>query len=74
MLASSGELEFSLIRERLDVSDSVLSKHLKSLEDAGYVAVAKKRDFGYRRTWLSLTRSGRVAYTEHAKELREMVG
>jgi DNA-binding MarR family transcriptional regulator len=52
----------------------VLSKHIKSLEEAGYVAVAKRRDFGHRRTWLSLTSAGRGAYTEHVKELREMVG
>ena len=74
MLSASGELEFKLLREQLDVSDSVLSKHIKSLEEAGYVAVVKRREFGHRRTWHSLTSVGRGAYTEHVKELREMVG
>lgn len=74
ILSTSAEIEFKLLRERLDVSDSVLSKHIKSLQEAGYVAVAKRRDFGHRRTWLSLTSAGRGAYTEHVKELREMVG
>ena len=74
ILSTAGEMEFKWLRERLEVSDSVLSKHIKSLEEAGYVAVAKRRDFGHRRTWLSLTSAGRGAYTEHVNELREMVG
>ena len=45
MLSASGELEFKLLREQLDVSDSVLSKHIKSLQEAGYVTVAKKKGF-----------------------------
>ena len=31
LLDSSKELEFQIIREQLDVSDSVLSKHLKAV-------------------------------------------
>ncbi|MCH2570789.1 MAG: transcriptional regulator [Planctomycetes bacterium] len=51
----------------------MLSKHIKSLEEAGYVAVVKRRDFGHRRTWVSLTSAGRSAYTEHVKELKRIV-
>jgi DNA-binding HxlR family transcriptional regulator len=32
------EAEFQVLRDELGVSDSVLSKHLKQLEDAGHVA------------------------------------
>ena len=74
MLSAAGEMEFKLLREQLYVSDSVLSKHIKSLEEVGYVAVEKRKDFGHRRTWLSLTSEGRGAYTEHVRELRRMVG
>ena len=74
MLSASGELEFKLLREQLDVSDSVLSKHLKSLEESGYIAPAKKTDFGRQRTWLSLTPKGVAAYTAHVKELKRIVG
>ena len=74
ILSTAGEMEFKWLRERLEVSDSVLSKHIKLLEEAGYVSVAKRRDFGHRRTWISLTSAGRGAYTEHVNELREMVG
>ena len=74
ILSTADEMEFKWLRERIEVSDSVLSKHIKSLEEAGYVAVAKRRDFGHRRTWIRLNAAGRDAYTEHVKELRRMVG
>ena len=74
MLSASAEIEFKLLRESLDVSDSVLSKHIKSLEEAGYVAPAKRTDFGRQRTWLSLTPVGLEAYNDHVKELKRIVG
>ena len=37
LLETTKELEFQVIKEQLDVSDSVLSKHLKVLEDADYI-------------------------------------
>ena len=68
------EAEFQLLRDELAVSDSVLSKHIKSLEEAGYVAPVKRTDFGRQRTWLSLTSKGVDAYTAHVKELKRIVG
>jgi DNA-binding transcriptional ArsR family regulator len=43
MLALAAEIEFKVLREKLDVSDSVLSKHLKSLEEANYVRLTKRK-------------------------------
>ena len=59
LLDSTKELEFQIIREQLDVSDSVLSKHLKVLEDANYIRLIKKTEFTRQRTWLSLTSLGK---------------
>lgn len=74
MLAIAAETEFKVIKERLDVSDSVLSKHLKSLEDAEYVRLTKRTDMGRQRTWLSFTSDGRKAYNAHVTALKEIVG
>ena len=41
ILSSVDEAEFALIRDTIKVSDSVLSKHLKQLEDAGYITLTK---------------------------------
>nr|BFF16416.1 hypothetical protein GCM10025699_77190 [Microbacterium flavescens] len=37
MLARGGEVEFGTLREGLAVSDATLSKHLRTLTEAGYV-------------------------------------
>ena len=49
------ELEFQIIKEQLDVSDAVLSKHLKLLDGANYAKLIKKTEFTRQYTWMSLT-------------------
>lgn len=73
-LAAVETADFATIREMLDVSESVLSKHIKTLEEAGYVAVRKAASDGRQRTWLSLTSAGRKAFAAHAAALRTLVG
>lgn len=68
------EVEFLALRDYLEVSDSVLSKQIKILQDAGYVELAKRTENGRQRTWLSLTAEGRKAYGLHIKELMKIVG
>lgn len=74
ILAAIAEMEFKVLREQLDVSDSVLSKHLKSLEDAGYVVIVKRADMGRQRTWLSLSATGLKAFNGHVTALQAIVG
>ena len=56
------------------IVDSVLSKQVSTLEQAGYVRVRKGYVGKRPRTWLSLTRAGRDAYTGHLGALREIAG
>jgi DNA-binding MarR family transcriptional regulator len=64
------EAEFGVVRDRLEVSDSVLSKHLKQLGDAGYLRLRKSTYEGRPRTWAKLTRDGRRAFSAHVEEAR----
>ena len=73
-LAPLQEAEFQVLRDELDVSDSVLSKHLKQLEEAGYVAFRKVAVNGRQRMWANLTKSGRKAFSAHVEELTRIVG
>ncbi|QPP09094.1 helix-turn-helix domain-containing protein [Streptomyces bathyalis] len=73
VLATSREAEFSTVRDALGVADSVLSKHLKVLADAGYVTVTKPRGSSRVRTWTALTRAGRRAYESHLAYLQQLV-
>lgn len=72
-LAQASTVEFAAVREMLDVSESVLSKHVKQMEEVGYVAVRKATSEGRQRTWLSLTAAGRQAFSAHAAALRALV-
>jgi DNA-binding MarR family transcriptional regulator len=65
--------EFATIRDMLGVADSVASKHLKVLQDAGYVKISKPSGRGRVRTWLALTPEGRRAYKAHVAALKELV-
>lgn len=72
-LASLSEIEFVTLRDFLSVSDSVLSKHLKLLADAGYLNVIKRAENGRQRTWIALNKDGRRAYQNHVRELKRIV-
>jgi DNA-binding MarR family transcriptional regulator len=66
--------EFAMLREQLGVADSVLSKHLARLEDAGYVELKKEPADGHLRTWAVLTEAGQAAFAGHVAALRQIAG
>ena len=68
------QAEFALLRETLGVSDSVLSKQVKALEEAGYVKVTKGLVERRSRTWVAFTKAGRQAYRGHVAALKAMIG
>jgi DNA-binding MarR family transcriptional regulator len=72
-LTAVSEAEFATVREALEVSDSVLSKHLTALEAAGYVKRRKGVHRGRRTTWISLTSRGRKALSAHVAALRALI-
>lgn len=72
-LAAVSEAEFATLRDVLGVSDSVLSKHLSALSDAGYVRVRKGVHAGRRTTWVALTDDGRRALRAHVAALRALI-
>ncbi|WAP50992.1 transcriptional regulator [Arthrobacter sp. ATA002] len=75
MLARLGSTEFALLRDSLKVSDPTLSKHLKHLEQAGYLQLAKGPGLaGRTRTWAELTAKGQAAFDGHVAFLREVIG
>lgn len=72
LLAPIDEMEFSLVRDELQISDSVLSKQLRYLEEAEYVTLRKANQGGRQRTWLSLTKTGKTAFAGHVRALQEI--
>lgn len=72
LLAEVNEAEFGTVRDALALSDSALSKHLRVLEDAGYVALRKGTVNTRTRTWVAMTKPGRSAFRSHIAELRTL--
>lgn len=73
MLTAVSEAEFSTVRDNLNVSDSVLSKHVAALATVDYVKSRKGVHLGRRTTWISLTTKGRKALSAHVAVLRELI-
>jgi DNA-binding MarR family transcriptional regulator len=74
LLAAVDSMDFAAVRDAVGVSDSVLSKHVKQLEEAGYVRVHKATRASRVRTSLSLTAAGKGAFEAHVAELRRIAG
>jgi DNA-binding MarR family transcriptional regulator len=71
-LSAVERAEFSYVRDTVEISDSVLSKQVSVLEQAGYVKVTKGYVGKRPRTWLSLSPQGRRAYASHLAALSEI--
>lgn len=65
---------FSKLKVLTNLSDSALSKHLSTLEGAGYIT--RRREYGSSRAkdtvWVALTNEGRTAYADHIAALRAL--
>lgn len=73
LLAATPELSFTEMRNTLSMTDGNLSVHLRTLQEAGYVAVTKT--FQERRplTTCSLTPNGRAAFANYIELLSQFV-
>jgi DNA-binding MarR family transcriptional regulator len=66
--------EFGFIRDTVEISDSLLSQHVTTLQQAGYADVSKHQTGRHTRTWLSLTPEGRAAFRRHLAILNQIAG
>lgn len=72
-LTQASQADFRFLRDMVQVSDSLLSKHIGTLEAAGYVEVIKGYAGKRPRTWLRLTPQGRSAFRSYVSSLRQIV-
>jgi DNA-binding MarR family transcriptional regulator len=73
LLASTDWAEFSFVRDRLDLSDSALSKQFATLEEAGYVTLERTVSNHRRRVRVALTAAGRQAFQGHVAALQAVI-
>ena len=72
-LAQGDEFDFKALRDVIDISDSLLSRQINTLEQAGYVEVQKGFVGKRPRTWISLTDNGLAAFRSHVKAFERLV-
>ena len=72
-LEQNDEVDFTYLRELLDVTDGNLGAHLRKLEEAGYIAVNKTFVERKPRTFISATPKGRKVFQEHVAALESIL-
>ena len=72
LAAGANWVEFAALRDAAGISDSVLSKQSRVLEEAGYVEVRKGAVGRRPRTWFRLTAEGRRAVQGHLAWLAQL--
>jgi DNA-binding HxlR family transcriptional regulator len=72
-LSGSGSAEFNELKSRLQASDGNLSVHLRKLEEAGYVAIAKSFQQRKPLTRVALTDKGRSAFVAYLDAIEKLL-
>ena len=73
ILAAARRVEFSYLRDQLQLTDSDMSKQLKVLLDADYVTTKRTGKGATRASWFSATAAGKRALDQHAKALQQLL-
>ncbi len=73
MLAASPELSFTELRDALEMTDGNLTTHIRTLQEAGYVSVAKSYQNNRPLTTCSLTPAGKKAFASYVNLLEQIV-
>ncbi|MFC8302245.1 winged helix-turn-helix domain-containing protein [Specibacter sp. NPDC057265] len=73
-LSKTETIDFKDLRNAVQVSDSVLSKQLATLEKAGFVEIKKAFVGKYPRTSVKFSPEGRKAWQHHLQTLQRIAG
>jgi DNA-binding MarR family transcriptional regulator len=68
-LAPNEEVDFTYLRDLLEVTDGNLGAHLRKLEEAGYITINKAFVERKPHTYVSATAAGRRVFQEHVAAL-----
>ena len=72
-LEAGNEVDFTYLRDLLEVTDGNLGAHLRKLEESGYIAVNKTFVDRKPRTFVGATAMGRKVFQEHVAALEAIL-
>jgi DNA-binding MarR family transcriptional regulator len=70
---TENKVDFTYLRNVLELTDGNLGAHLNKLEEAGYIKIEKTFVGKKPKTYICLTGKGRDAFTEHIMALDNIV-
>ena len=73
LLAATPELSFTELRDTLNMTDGNITTHIRTLQEAGYIAVTKSFQNNRPLTTCSLTPAGRQSFTAYIDLLEQIV-
>ncbi len=73
ILLSEGETSFSYLVKKTQATEGNLSRHMRKLEDAGYVKVKKFFEKRRPKTTYKLTRKGKKALKEYIETIESII-
>ena len=72
-LKPGDEVDFTYLRDLLEVTDGNLGAHLRKLEEAGYIVIIKTFVERKPRSFISATAEGRRVFQEHVNALESIL-
>ncbi|MFL7812535.1 MAG: winged helix-turn-helix domain-containing protein [Anaerolineales bacterium] len=72
-LKSDDALDFTTLRDLLEVTDGNLGAHLRKLEEEGYIKINKEFVDRKPRSFISVTPLGRSVFQEHVEALEAIL-
>ena len=73
VLATNDWVEFSRLKDLLDVTDGNLASHISALEKVNYIDVKKQFVGKKPQTTYKITRAGKKAFADHLDALEKLI-
>ena len=72
-LGEDEEVDFTYLRNLLEVTDGNLGAHLRKLEESGYITINKEFVERKPRTFISASKEGREVFNQHVSALESIL-
>jgi DNA-binding MarR family transcriptional regulator len=73
ILMVNDQVDFTMLKDLLDITDGNMASHISGLEKLGYLKVTKQFIGKKPNTSYAATDSGKTAFTEHVKALEKLL-
>jgi DNA-binding MarR family transcriptional regulator len=73
ILMVNDQVDFTMLKDLLDITDGNMASHISGLEKLGYLKVTKQFIGKKPNTSYAVTESGKAAFAEHVKALEKLL-